>query len=36
MHQFEKIKKQYKDFVLLFQVGEFYELYGDDASMYVT
>lgn len=32
MSQFERIKKQYPDYILLFQVGDFYELYGDDAS----
>ena len=32
MKQFESIKKQYKDYILLFQVGDFYEIYGEDAS----
>lgn len=32
MAQFEKIKEQYQDYILLFQVGDFYEIYGDDAS----
>ena len=32
MIQYEKIKEQYKDYILLFQVGDFYELYGEDAS----
>ena len=32
MTQFEEIKKQYQDYILLFQVGDFYEIYGDDAS----
>ena len=32
MAQYEKIKLQYKDYILLFQVGDFYELYGEDAS----
>ena len=32
MAQFERIKQQYPDYILLFQVGDFYELYGDDAS----
>jgi len=30
--QFQQIKDQYKDFILLFQVGDFYEIYDDDAS----
>ncbi len=30
--QFEDIKRQYPNYILLFQVGEFYELYGEDAS----
>ena len=29
--QFRAIKEKYKDYLLLFQVGEFYEFYGDDA-----
>ena len=29
--QFKAIKDQYKGYLLLFQVGEFYEFYGDDA-----
>lgn len=32
MEQFEGVKKQYQDYILLFQVGDFYEIYGDDAS----
>jgi hypothetical protein len=32
MTQYEKIKEQYKDYILLFQVGDFYEIYGEDAS----
>ena len=32
MSQYERVKQQYKDYILLFQVGDFYELYGDDAS----
>ena len=34
MSQFDRIKKQYQDYILLFQVGDFYEIYGDDASKY--
>ena len=30
--QFQRIKDQYKDFILLFQVGDFYEIYDGDAS----
>jgi len=30
--QFQTIKNQYKDFILLFQVGDFYEIYDEDAS----
>eukprot|EP00731_Ephydatia_muelleri_P018988 Em0011g1028a len=29
--QFSNIKKQYPGYILLFQVGDFYEIYGDDA-----
>lgn len=36
MAQFEQIKKQYAGYVLLFQVGDFYELYGDDASTWLV
>ena len=32
MAQFEQIKSQHPNYILLFQVGDFYELYGDDAS----
>ena len=35
MMQYEKIKEQYKDYILLFQVGDFYEIYGEDASEFV-
>ena len=33
MSQFRAVKDQYKDYVLLFQVGDFYELYGKDAEL---
>jgi DNA mismatch repair protein MutS len=32
MAQFQRVKKQFPDHLLLFQVGDFYELYGEDAS----
>ena len=32
MSQYDKLKQQYEDYILLFQVGDFYELYGEDAS----
>ncbi|MCK4651449.1 DNA mismatch repair protein MutS [Candidatus Babeliales bacterium] len=32
MQQYFKIKEQYKDTLLLFQVGDFYELFFDDAK----
>lgn len=32
MSQFNVIKEQYQDYILLFQVGDFYEIYGRDAS----
>ena len=35
MSQFEEIKKQYPGYILLFQVGDFYELYSDDASRWL-
>ena len=35
MMQYEKIKEQYKDYILLFQVGDFYEIYGEDASEFM-
>ena len=31
--QFSEIKAQYKDYLLLFQVGDFYELYAQDAEL---
>ena len=30
--QYQLIKNQYEDYILLFQVGDFYELYDADAS----
>jgi DNA mismatch repair protein MutS len=30
--QYEKIKSQYKDFILLFRLGDFYEAFDDDAK----
>ena len=33
MSQFHAVKEQYKDYILLFQVGDFYELYGKDAEL---
>ena len=30
--QFNSIKKQYPGYILLFQVGDFYEIFGDDAG----
>lgn len=30
--QYRLLKKQYKNYILLLQVGDFYEIYGDDAS----
>ena len=32
MTQFDKIKEQYEDYILLFQVGDFYEIFDKDAS----
>ncbi len=32
MAQFDHIKEQYKNYILLFQVGDFYEIYSEDAS----
>ena len=32
LHQYKAIKEQYKDYVILFQNGEFYEIFGDDAG----
>ena len=32
MNQFDKVKAQFADYIVLFQVGDFYELYGEDAS----
>ena len=31
--QYESIKKQYPDYILLFQVGDFYEIFGKDAGL---
>ena len=33
MKQFDSVKSQYPNYILLYQVGDFYELYGEDASM---
>ena len=30
--QFRLVKKQYQDYIVLFQVGDFYELFEDDAG----
>lgn len=32
MAQFQRVKANFPDHLLLFQVGDFYELYGEDAS----
>lgn len=32
LKQFQTIKSQYEDYILLFQVGDFYELYDSDAN----
>ena len=32
MAQFQRVKEQFPDHLLLFQVGDFYEIYGQDAS----
>ena len=32
LKQFQAIKSQYEDYILLFQVGDFYEVYDSDAS----
>ena len=32
MAQFQRVKAQFPDHLLLFQVGDFYEIYGEDAS----
>lgn len=31
--QYESIKEQYPDYILLFQVGDFYEIFGKDAGL---
>ncbi|MCX7956945.1 MAG: DNA mismatch repair protein MutS [Endomicrobia bacterium] len=31
MQQYQDIKKQYQDCILLFRLGDFYEMFGDDA-----
>ena len=33
MSQFHAVKKQYQEYILLFQVGDFYELYDKDAEL---
>jgi len=33
MTQYLKIKKQYPDGILFFRVGDFYEMFGDDAKI---
>ena len=32
MAQFQRVKTQFPEHLLLFQVGDFYELYGEDAG----
>lgn len=32
MQQYDAIKAKYKDALLLFRVGDFYEVFGDDAA----
>ncbi len=32
IEQWERIKKEYPDEIILFRVGDFYEAYGDDAD----
>lgn len=33
MAQYKSIKEKYKDYLLLFQVGDFFEMYGQDAEI---
>ncbi len=33
MRQYHQIKKQYSDAILLFRLGDFYEMFGDDALL---
>ncbi|MDF2440852.1 MAG: mismatch repair protein MutS, partial [Abditibacteriota bacterium] len=33
MRQWERVKNQYPDAILLFRMGDFYELFGDDAVL---
>jgi len=30
--QYNAIKERYKDYIVLFQNGDFYEIFGDDAG----
>ncbi len=32
--QYNAVKERYPDHVVLFQVGDFYELYGEDAKTF--
>ena len=34
MSQYDKIKTQFPDHVVLFQIGDFYEIMGSDAGQY--
>ena len=34
MSQYDKVKSQFPDHVLLFQVGDFYEIMGSDAGLF--
>jgi DNA mismatch repair protein MutS len=31
MKQYQQIKQQYKDCILMFRLGDFYEMFGEDA-----
>ncbi|MBR2432726.1 MAG: hypothetical protein IKB23_07410, partial [Clostridia bacterium] len=33
MKQYFEIKEQYKDYILLFRLGDFYEMFFDDAIL---
>ncbi len=33
MNQYRQIKEQYKDYILFFRLGDFYEMFDDDAKI---
>ena len=36
MKQYREMKKEHSDMVLFFRVGDFYEMFDDDARVYMS